>query len=138
MGVGASVQAGFPVSQMLIKGPEEITDVVGFMGVAQSTGITTILALAGCIFNNLSFQRLSSVLPNMAPGDLRLLTAGTTSQIYNTLTAEQRQAAVTEIVQTIGNIWYLFLACGAASLVLACFLGRDKLFQKKTGPGAAM
>jgi len=139
MGVGASVQAGFPVSQALIRGPEEITDVVGFMGVAQSTGITTILAIAGCIFNNLSFKKISNVLPDMAASDIRTLTAGTTSEIYNTLTPADRAAAVNEIVETIGNIWYLFLACGVLSLILACFLRRDKLFQKaKDGQGAAM
>jgi hypothetical protein len=128
MGVGASVNAGFPVSQALINGPEEITDVVGFMGAAQSCGITVFLAIAGCLFNNLSFKSISSVLPALHAADIRLLTAGATSEIYSQLSAEEGALAVTQIVNTMSKIWYLFMTGGAICLVLSLFLKRTKLF----------
>lgn len=36
MGIGASVNAGFPVASALILSPDETTDVVGFMGAGTS------------------------------------------------------------------------------------------------------
>ena len=129
MGVGSAVQAGFPVAQVLVS-PEEISNAIGFISVAQSTGITVFYAVAGSIYLNLAVTNVAPVLAGTSHSvaEIQELAAGTTSAAFQTLEGYLRDRVIDGIVEASRSVWILFLVAGSACFILSLFLGRDRVF----------
>ena len=130
IGVGSYVQACYPVAQNLVAA-SEISNVIGFMSVAQSTGITVFLAIMGTIYNNEALQNVQAVLPNAAPGDILQALTGTSSATFQQLDDATKNNVVNAIITSMGPVWLVLMTAGALSFILSFFLGKDKLFGAK-------
>lgn len=130
IGVGSYVQACYPVAQNLVA-PTEISDVISFMSIAQSTGITVFLAIMGTVYSNKALQKVQVVLPDVLSTDILGAVTGTSSTIFNELDSTTKANVVSAIVDAMGPVWLILLVAGALSFVLSFFLGKDKLFGAK-------
>ncbi|KAK2749204.1 hypothetical protein FQN57_006819 [Myotisia sp. PD_48] len=129
MGVGSAVQAGFPVVQVLVP-PEEISNAIGFISVAQSTGITVFYAIAGSVYLNQAVRFVGRVLPSSySASDIRGMAAGTSSEGFTELDNSIKDEVVVAIIKAMDRVWLLLLTGGAVALILSFFLGRNKVFQ---------
>ncbi|RAL14075.1 MFS general substrate transporter [Aspergillus homomorphus CBS 101889] len=118
IGVGAAVNAGYPISQSLVD-PNEVSNVVGFMSVAQSFGITTSIAIYGSIYQNLAVRYVGAILPEASAAEIRTATAGISSSLFDSLSPATRQKVVEAIVMAVAKVWYLVLAYGVVCFVLS-------------------
>lgn len=77
------------------------------------------LAICGSVFQNTAIQKISSVLPGVSPADMSQLVAGTSSSVYQALSATERGAVVAHIADAMGNVWILFTAAAGLSFLLS-------------------
>ncbi|KAJ5374198.1 efflux pump antibiotic resistance protein [Penicillium concentricum] len=130
IGVGSYVHACYPVAQNLV-GPTEIPDVISFMSVAQSTGITVFLAVMGTVYNNGAILKVQAVLPDATKAGVLEALTGTTSVIFDSLDEAVRSDVIGAIIEAMKPVWLILVVAGALSFVLSFFLGRDRLFGKR-------
>lgn len=127
VGVGCYVQACYPVSQNLVPA-SEVSDVVGFMGIAQSTGITFFLSLMGTVFNNQAAKKVREILPNTPESEIVQVTAGTSAKVFRLLNEEQRADVIFAVIDSMKASWAILMTAGAISLILSLFLGVSLLY----------
>ncbi|RYP60548.1 hypothetical protein DL771_010478 [Monosporascus sp. 5C6A] len=85
-GVGCFLTAGISVAQTKVPA-SDMTNVVGFMTVAQNLGAVTFLGISGSVFQNIAVARLSELLPNASDDEVLQLTTGIHSAVYEGLDA---------------------------------------------------
>ncbi|PQE19585.1 Aurofusarin rubrofusarin efflux pump AFLT protein [Rutstroemia sp. NJR-2017a WRK4] len=140
IGVGAYNQAGYSVVQAKVK-PDEIPYALGYMMFSQLGGIVLALGMAGAIFVNKAVQGLTELLPGTDSEIIKASIAGTSSELFQTLPADQVEPALAVIVKAIDDVYILLIAAGgiavigAALLKVSAFL-REKLFLKAAAGGA--
>jgi hypothetical protein len=79
--------------------------------------------MAGALFQNIGFQKISPLLPNASAQDIHLLTAGTSSPLFQSLTSDVRQAVVEQITLSIRNGFIVLIAGSALGFIGSLFLG---------------
>ncbi|KAG8168203.1 hypothetical protein KVR01_003892 [Diaporthe batatas] len=135
LGVGFFNQAGYSVVQAKVK-PGEIPWALGFMMVSQLGGIVLALGMAGAIFVNGATAGLVSLLPGMDKDVVVNAIAGTSSDLFKTLSEKQQKDALAIIVHAIDNTYILLNAAGALGVLLSVFLKRERLFMTVAAGGA--
>jgi len=137
IGAGMTSQAAYSIAPAKVH-PSKISDVIGFMNVAQIGGIVIALAISGAVFQNIAFRNLSLVLAEMgfSEQDIRSAIAGSQSALFGKVAEEVRVKAVEGIVRAIADTYLLVVAAGAVALVMSLFLRREKLFMEISTGGA--
>ncbi|KAM3064830.1 hypothetical protein ACMFMG_010459 [Clarireedia jacksonii] len=135
IGVGAYNQAGYSVVQAKVK-PDEIPYALGYMMFSQLGGIVLGLGMAGAIFVNKAVQGLTDLLPGTSSDVIKASIAGTSSELFQTLPADQLKPALTVIVNAIDDVYILLIAAGGIAIIGAALLKREKLFLKAAAGGA--
>ncbi|CAL8575783.1 hypothetical protein XPA_001687 [Xanthoria parietina] len=140
LGSGAYLMAGFDVVEKMV-GPDELSNAVSFMAIAQDIGLILLLALAGSIYQNTTTARLRPLLASSSSGeaaDVDILLAGTSNDAFQSLQPESLKAdVVREVTRGIGGVWALLMAAAAVSLVAALGLGNGSVYGREKGVGEA-
>ncbi|CAO1597608.1 hypothetical protein XANCAGTX0491_001415 [Xanthoria calcicola] len=140
LGSGAYLMAGFNVVEKMV-GPDELSNAVSFMAIAQDIGLILLLALAGSIYQNTTTARLRLLLASASSGeaaDVDILLAGTSNDAFRSLRPESLKAdVVREVTGGIAGVWALLMAAAAVSLVAALGLGNGSVYGREKGVGEA-
>ncbi|KAH7390153.1 MFS transporter [Cadophora sp. MPI-SDFR-AT-0126] len=120
-GAGAYIVCGFAIHQSLVSA-SEISNAVSAMTIAQIIGLVTFLATSGTLYQNISIQKLSHILPNFSKDEILDLTTGTSSAAYKSFSAEEQEAIIPQIMDAMSNVWMFFLVAAALSFVLSFLL----------------
>lgn len=123
--LGCSFQHGVGISNVLnSKSPRDKVDSAVLFNMAQMGAIAIVLALAGCIFQNVGFQLLKDAVGAAAgysDEDLREALAGVSSSLWQTRDPEVLRRGIEAVSQVIAREFYLVVAGGVVCLV--CSLG---------------
>ncbi|KAL2751781.1 hypothetical protein ACRALDRAFT_1066294 [Sodiomyces alcalophilus JCM 7366] len=136
VGVGIFAQASFAVVPAVVR-PNMIGSAIGFIALAQITGITIALAIANSVFLNSSLVGLRALLPDVPSSKVMQTIAGAQSDFFQQLDADVRQRVLGVIVDALANTYALVIAAGALVIVLSVLMKREKLFVGGGAGGAA-
>ena len=131
IGAGLTSQAAYSIGPAKVQ-PHQAPAVIGFINVAQIGSIVIALTISGTIFQNVAFKNLSEVLSPLGYTSEQIhgASAGTTSEIFSSLTPEVRDQAIEAIVSAISTLYALVISAGAFGLVSSVFMRREKLFME--------
>ncbi|RYP69281.1 hypothetical protein DL769_005302 [Monosporascus sp. CRB-8-3] len=122
IGVGCFLTAGISVAQTKVPA-SDMTNVVGFMTVAQNLGAVTFLGISGSVFQNIAVARLSELLPNVSDDEVLQLTTGIHSTIYEGLDTNIQPAVIEQVTAAISNTFGILVAGSALGFIGSLFLG---------------
>ncbi|EFQ35137.1 major facilitator superfamily transporter [Colletotrichum graminicola] len=104
-------------------------DATALFILVQLGGISTTIALAGCLFHNVGFNRLNASLSGLgySEDDIREALAGQDSKIWAAADRRVAALAVSDVASVIANIQYIIVAAGALAFLSGCFMKWEKL-----------
>lgn len=129
-GSGLYNQVGFTLAAIRV-GAAHAPQAVGILVTAQIGGGALVIAIANCIFINKATIGILKELPLGASHTevQGALLGNGVGGLSAGLSQAQRSAIKGVIVHALDNAWGPIVAAAGLSLVLACFLKRDRLFQ---------
>ncbi|KAL8893787.1 MAG: hypothetical protein Q9192_004924 [Flavoplaca navasiana] len=101
-GAGSFVQASFSVIQTIVT-PAEMSYGITLMLVAQLSGLTLGLSVAGAVFLNLATNDLHVILTDVPTQDIQQLVSGTSNALFSSLPDDIRSQALEIIVNALGR-----------------------------------
>ena len=119
-------QAGFAIAQVKVP-PQEIPLAIGFISLAQIGGATIALAIANSVFLNKATSGILAVLPDLPLEVVQGAVSGAGSTFFQTLDESVRPAVLEAVADAIQSIYILAITGAALSIVLACFMSREKV-----------
>lgn len=126
-GVGAFVQASFPVAQAKV--PEQHgADVVAFLGCAQLSALAVAFSVANSVFLNRASDQIAHVLPARSRTEVQTAVSGVGAQVFAGLPDEVKTAVLAAVSNAISKVYDQVLAAGFVSFVIAVFMKRDRVF----------
>ncbi|KAI1404102.1 major facilitator superfamily transporter [Hypoxylon fuscum] len=129
LGIGICNQAGYGVVHALVA-PEDKGNAVPFMMVAQYSGITLGLSIAGAVFINYAMLDLRSLLPAFSDEQLNAIISGTSGSAINLVPEELRGAVISIIVESLRKVFIPSFVGAAGAFVLSFFLSKERFFKK--------
>ncbi|TGO43440.1 hypothetical protein BHYA_0001g00700 [Botrytis hyacinthi] len=127
VGTGCYGQAGFAVAQRLVP-PTDIHRAISLMLIAQLTGTTLGLAIAGAIFQNVSLPQVRQIVPSFSTSQLSNIITQIGSGLDDQLNEVQAKEVLNIIVDALTDTYILIYAAAALSLVLSIFFTPKKLW----------
>ncbi|KAH8885256.1 major facilitator superfamily transporter [Thozetella sp. PMI_491] len=127
-GIGTTFQLGVAVLPVALP-PHLVKDFGIFMNQAQYIPITMGLSLAGCIYQNVGFNRLMNALDGLgfSADEVREALAGLNSPILQGKNAEIAAIATSNLVDVIVKVFLLVVAAGIVMILSACVMKWEKL-----------
>ncbi|TDZ17471.1 Efflux pump patC [Colletotrichum orbiculare MAFF 240422] len=127
-GVGCMWQTGVTVLARSVPERRRV-DVSMIFIMSQLIGVSLTLALAGCVFNNIGFNRLRTTLDGLgfSDFDIREALAGLDSKVWRDTDPRLLRAAVEDVTHVIANIQYLIVAGGIVAFVSGCLMKWERL-----------
>lgn len=124
VGLGMQFQHALGISNAICQNPPDRVDSAFICNMAQMGSIATILAVAGCIFQNVGYSLLADALP---PGafteeQLREALAGASSQAWSISTRGAQAVA-----EVISREFYIVVGSGALGILCALCMSGQKL-----------
>ncbi|KAL8910405.1 MAG: hypothetical protein Q9172_007842 [Xanthocarpia lactea] len=107
-GTGSFVQASFAVIQTMVT-PAGRSYGITLMLVAQLSGLTLGLSVAGAVFLNLAQNDLFAILTDVPRQDIQQLVSGTSSALFASLSADVREQALGAIVKALRTTCVFFI-----------------------------
>ena len=89
---------------------------------AQLSGLAFGLSVAGAIFLNLAQNQLIVLLPTVPKDQLQQFISGTSGALFNTLSPDDRHAALVILVDSLKQTFIGAYAAAAAALICALFM----------------
>ncbi|KAF7593904.1 hypothetical protein BBP40_010606 [Aspergillus hancockii] len=132
IGVGFFSQASFSVAQATVA-PDMVASAVGFISLAQITGITLALAIANAVFLNESERSIRDILPDIRAEQIRQTISGTQSAFFKSLAPDIREQVLRAIVDAQSKSYILVITAGALVTILSLLMKREKLFLAPSG-----
>jgi len=124
-GVGLFSQAGFPITQVKA---HQLQQAVSFIGFGQVAGITLALTISNSVFLNQATRRITGILPHASKSTIQEAILGSGTSFFLGLTSAERTDVLLAIMRSINETFILVITASALSLVLSCFMKREKLF----------
>ncbi|KAG9768794.1 MFS general substrate transporter, partial [Aureobasidium melanogenum] len=126
-GIGCYQSAGVAVATSIAP-RSEANHAVSIMTIAQVAGILAALCVTGAIFQNLVLAKVAAVLPARPLSDIVELTTGASSSLFQGLSPELKEAVISQVTDSIRNVFIYVLAVSAWGLALSVTLSRKKLY----------
>ena len=126
IGGGMYAQAGFAIAQVKVH-PYEIPSAIGFMSLAQIGGATIALAIANSVFLNQATNGILLIMPQEPRSVVQGAISGAGSTFFQTLDPSVKTAVLGVVTQAISQTYILGMTGAALSVVLACFMSREKV-----------
>lgn len=130
LGGGLAMQGSYTVSS--IKAGKRAPESVGFINIAQLSGILLALTISSAIFQNQGYHYLAEALAGrgFTPVDIHAALAGQKSRILVSATPEVKASAVQAIVRAINEEYVLVIAGGALALITSLFMKMERTIPK--------
>jgi hypothetical protein len=127
-GSGCTLQIGYAVAAAYVP-PSRTAQVIRFQNVSQIGSTAIALAIAGCIFQNIGYDRLQQELAGtgFSNSDIRTALAGVQSLVLHGGDMETRSRAVAAIVSTLGDLYGLVLAAGALMILSSLLMRWERM-----------
>ena len=122
LGGGCTLLSAFAIAPAL-GAPEDEYGAIGCVGVAQPVGNVFFIATASNIFQNLGVAYVAPLVPPELNHNVRPLIAGTSSALFEKLSASVRDDVTAAIIQAMDKTYPLLAAASALCLILAPFMG---------------
>ncbi|ETS81935.1 hypothetical protein PFICI_06937 [Pestalotiopsis fici W106-1] len=121
-------QASYFVAPSKVQ-PHEITEAIQFINIGQQGSILVALAICNTIFQNVTSQRLLTILvpAGYSEEDVTAAIFGARSAVLQSAPAELKQAALEIIVDAIDDSYILIIISGAILVVSAALMKREKI-----------
>ena len=126
IGGGMYAQAGFAIAQVKVQ-PQEIPMAIGFVSLAQIGGATIALAIANSVFLNQATNGILAILPNYPRSVVQSAVSGAGSTFFEMLDPKLQPEVLGAVTHAISRIYILSMTGAALSIVLACFMSREKV-----------
>ncbi|ORY69603.1 major facilitator superfamily transporter [Pseudomassariella vexata] len=130
LGLGIFNQAGYTAIYKAVPS-SEAGNALPFMMVAQYSGVTMGLSVAGAVFINDAMNGLRSILPTFPDTELTALISGTSNSAINAVPEELRGAVITAIVESLRKVFIPAFFGSAVCLVISGFLSKKRAFGGK-------
>jgi MFS family permease len=129
VGTGITMQLGYAVAS-LKAGPEDMLSAVNLQNVAQIGATVICLVIASQAFQSNAVRNMSTVLANqgLSNAEIRNAVAGTQSQLFESLSPENRVAAVRAITDAMQLSFVIPLVAGIVGVINALLMSKEKLF----------
>ncbi|MCJ1437449.1 hypothetical protein MMC27_006836 [Xylographa pallens] len=127
IGSGMYAQASFAIAQVKVH-PYEIPSAIGFVALAQIGGATIALAIANSVFLNQATNGILAIVPQEPRSVVQGAISGAGSTFFQTLDPSVEAAVLGAVTHAISQTYILGMTGAALSVVLACFMSREKLF----------
>ncbi|KAL8886464.1 MAG: hypothetical protein Q9215_005838 [Flavoplaca cf. flavocitrina] len=124
-GAGSFVQASFSVIQTIVT-PAEMSYGITLMLVAQLSGLTLSLSVAGAVFLNLATNDLNFILTDVPKQEIQQLVSGTSNALFSSLPDDIRYQALEIIVNALRRTYIGGYAAAAAALICAILMNHRK------------
>ncbi|KAI1119474.1 MFS general substrate transporter [Nemania sp. NC0429] len=124
-GTGAYTQSSFAVSQSVVPSAEA-PNALALMMIAQLSGLTFSLSIAGAVFVNTAQEALYKLLPDVPRAQVQDLVAGATSNLIHTLPENVREAALEIIVSSLNKTFIVVYVGAIITLVCSAFFTNGK------------
>ncbi|KAK7215915.1 hypothetical protein V2G26_003918 [Clonostachys chloroleuca] len=126
--LGLSFQTGATVLTRALPTGLRIDSAV-IISLTQNASITTSLAIAGCIFQNVGRQHLESAIGKFgfSAADINQALAGLESPVWAAGSSEASRLAVAAVTTILIQLFYISLAAGCLLLVCACLMKWEAL-----------
>ncbi|KZL84640.1 major facilitator superfamily transporter [Colletotrichum incanum] len=127
-GTGCMWQTGVAILTQSVPANRRL-DATALFIMVQLGGISITLALAGCIFQNLGYNRLHASLSGLgySEHDIREALAGLDSKIWADADPRVIVLVVEDIASVIANMQFVIMASGALAFLSGCFMKWEKL-----------
>ncbi|OHF02314.1 major facilitator superfamily transporter [Colletotrichum orchidophilum] len=127
-GTGCMWQTGVAIMTQAVPANRRL-DVTALFIMVQLGGISITLALAGCVFSNLGFNRLHASLSGLgySDHDIREALAGLDSKIWTAADRRVVAIAVQDVASVIADLQFVIVAAGAIAFLSGCFMKWEKL-----------
>ncbi|KAL4803390.1 major facilitator superfamily domain-containing protein [Aspergillus unguis] len=130
IGLGCSFQHGVGISNVLnAKSPRDKVDSAILFNMAQMGAIAIVLAVAGCVFQNVGFSLLKDAVgeKGYSDADLREALAGVSSVVWQSRDPEVLRRGIEAVSKVIAREFYLVVAGGVICLVCSWAMGWERL-----------
>ncbi|KAK2059680.1 major facilitator superfamily transporter [Colletotrichum caudatum] len=127
-GTGCMWQTGVAVITQSVPANRRL-DATALFILVQLGGVSITIALAGCIFHNVGYNRLHASLSGLgySADDIREALAGQDSKIWAAADRSVAAMAVSDVASVIADIQYIIVAAGALAFLSGCFMKWEKL-----------
>jgi len=127
-GSGCTLQIGYAVAAAYVP-PSRTAQVIRFQNVSQIGSTTIALAVAGCIFQNIGYDRLQHALAGsgFSNSDLRTTLAGVQSPVLHEGDMDTRSRAIAAIVSTLGDLYGLVIAAGGLMILSSLLMRWERM-----------
>ena len=119
-------QAGFAIAQVKVK-PHEIPSAIGFISLAQIGGSVFALAISNSVFLNKATTGILHILPNQPKGVIQGAISGAGSAFLQQLPPDTKRQVLVAVTNAIQRVYILAITGAALGIVLAPFLGNEKV-----------
>ncbi|MCJ1381687.1 hypothetical protein MMC17_004798 [Xylographa soralifera] len=126
IGAGMYAQASFAIAQVKVH-PYEIPSAIGFIALAQTGGATIALDIANSVFLNQATNGILAIVPQEPRSVVQGAISGAGSTFFQTLDPSVKIAVLGAVTHAISQAYILCMTGAALSIVLACFMSREKV-----------
>jgi len=121
IGSGSYIQASFSVAQAKVK-PEQLASAVGYISLAQTTGVVISLAICGSVFLNESVKGITPYLEGVPAAAIKGAVAGSGSELFRSLEGETRQKVLHAIIHAMDKNYILLIVAGGMTVIGSLFM----------------
>ncbi|KAJ5666568.1 major facilitator superfamily domain-containing protein, partial [Penicillium macrosclerotiorum] len=127
-GSGCTLQIGYAVAAAYVPA-SRTAQLIRFQNVSQIGSTTIALAIAGCLFQNIGYDRLQHELAGsgFSNSDLRTALAGVQSLVLHDGDMDTRSRAVAAIVTSLGDLYGLVIAAGALMILSSLLMRWERM-----------
>ena len=130
LGLGMHFQHGLAISNVINKeDPGDRVDSSIICNMSLMGGVAAVLAMAGCIFQNVGFNLLADAIgtENYTDKDLREALAGASSVVWQSRDPRVLSRGIDAVTEVIADEFYIVVASAALCLVCAICMKAEKL-----------
>lgn len=145
VGLGMHFQHGFGISNVINKAnAKDRVDSTVVCNMAQMGSIAMILAIAGCIFQNVGYELLKDAIAaessvTYSEADIREALAGVSSAIWQSRDPAVLRKGIDAVTEVIAREFYIVMAAGALCVLSSAVMKWEKLdYQRKGTPAGSI
>ncbi|KAM6517569.1 hypothetical protein FSOLCH5_008533 [Fusarium solani] len=129
MGLGMQFQHGLGISNVINKTERDRVDSTVICNMVQMGSIAITLSIAGCIFQNVGFNLLSSAVgrKQYSEEDIREALAGVSSVVWQTKDRQVVARGIAAVTEVLSREFYIVVASSTVCLVCAICMSSEKL-----------
>ncbi|RSL87755.1 hypothetical protein CEP52_015441 [Fusarium oligoseptatum] len=129
IGLGMQFQHGLGISNVINKTERDRVDSTVICNMVQMGSIAITLSIAGCVFQNVGFNLLSSAVgqKEYSEEDIREALAGVSSVVWQTKDRQVVERGIAAVTEVLSREFYIVVASSVVCLICAICMSSEKL-----------